>query len=232
MNMGKESNRLEFKRELNDKLEKEIVGFLNYKEGGVLYIGVEDNGKIVGIDDVDSMQLRIADRIKNNILPSTLGLFDIVVEERDGKRIIRIVISSGTEKPYYTKNFGMSPAGCYIRIGSATQPMTTSLIDDLYSRRVRNSLSKIPSSNQDLTFAQLKIYYEENKLILNDKFAKTLELLTPEGKYNYIAYSLSDSNGLSMKVAKYAGTDKVDLIENSEFGYCSIIKATYNILNK
>ena len=35
-----------------------------------------------------------------------------------------------------------------------------------------------------------------------------------------------------MKVAKYSGSTKVDLIENEEFGYCSIIKATNNILNK
>lgn len=35
-----------------------------------------------------------------------------------------------------------------------------------------------------------------------------------------------------MKVAKYAGTDKTDLIENVEFGYCSIIKATHSILDK
>ena len=27
-----ESNRVEFKRELNDSLEKEVVGFLNYSE--------------------------------------------------------------------------------------------------------------------------------------------------------------------------------------------------------
>ena len=36
--MLQESNRIEFKAELNDKLEKEIGAFLNNKEGGVLYI--------------------------------------------------------------------------------------------------------------------------------------------------------------------------------------------------
>lgn len=33
-------------------------------------------------------------------------------------------------------------------------------------------------------------------------------------------------------MAKYAGTDKVDLIENEEYGYCSLIKATKNVLDK
>ena len=35
-----------------------------------------------------------------------------------------------------------------------------------------------------------------------------------------------------IKVAKYAGTDKVDLIENEEYGYCSLIKATNQVLEK
>lgn len=36
------------------------------------------------------------------------------------------------------------------------------------------------------------------------------ELLTPEGKYNYVAYLLANENGVSIKVAKYAGADKVE----------------------
>lgn len=48
---------------------------------------------------------------------------------------------------------------------------------------------------------------------MNKNFANSLELLTPEGKYNYIAYLLADENGVSVKVAKYAGMNKVDLIE-------------------
>ncbi len=43
---------------------------------------------------------------------------------------------------------------------------------------------------------------------------------------------LADENGVSIKIAKYAGTDKVDLIENEEYGYCSLIKATNNVLEK
>ena len=44
--MLQKNNRTEFKTELNDKLEKEVVAFLNNREGGVLYIGLDDEGKI------------------------------------------------------------------------------------------------------------------------------------------------------------------------------------------
>lgn len=227
-----ESNRIEFKRELNDKFEKEMVAFFNNQEGGVLFIGLDDEGHPVGHLDIDATQLKIADRIKNNILPPTLGLFDITTEMIEGTTVIKILISSGLEKPYYIKKQGMSPNGCYMRMGSSTQPMPTMMIDELYARRVHTTLRSITAPRQDLSFAQLKIYYEERGLALNKQFANSLELLTPEGKYNYVAYLLADENGVSIKVAKYAGTDKVDLIENEEYGYCSLVKAANSVLDK
>lgn len=230
--MLQESNRIEFKSTLNEKLEKEIVAFLNNQEGGILYIGIDDNGQPVENPEIDAMQLKIADRIKNNILPSTLGLFDIVIETIESIAVVKIIVSSGLEKPYYIKSKGMSPGGCYMRLGTSTQPMPTSLIDELYAKRIHTTLRNIPSPRQDLTFAQLKIYYQERGLELNKQFANTLELLAPDGKYNYVAYLLADENGVSIKVAKYAGKDKVDLIENEEYGYCSLIKATHHVLEK
>lgn len=139
--MLQESNRVELKATLNDKLEKEIVAFLNNHEGGILYIGVDDAGKPIDLPDMDDLQLKIADRIKNNILPSTLGLFDIVTEIVEGVPVTKIIVSSGLEKPYYIKNKGMSPNGCFMRIGTSTQPMSTTLIDELYSKRIKNLLS-------------------------------------------------------------------------------------------
>ena len=168
--------------------------------------------------------MKIADRIKNNILPSTMGLFDIVTEVIEEVSVIKILVSSGLEKPYYIKSQGMSPSGCFTRVGTSTQPMTTAMIDELYAKRIHATLRNIQSPRQDLSFSQLKIYYQERGLELNQRFANSLELLTPDGKYNYIAYLLADENGVSIKVAKYAGADKVDLIENEEYGYCSLIK--------
>lgn len=110
-----ENNRLELKRELNDSLEKEVVGFLNYSEGGMIYIGISDDGAIFGVENPDDTQKKIIDRIKNNIYPSTMGLYDVSTEDHHGKSVIKVTISSGPEKPYYIKKYGMSPNGCYIR---------------------------------------------------------------------------------------------------------------------
>ena len=42
---------------------------LNTARGGTLYIGVDDDRKPVGVDDIDAVELQIKDRIKNNIPP-------------------------------------------------------------------------------------------------------------------------------------------------------------------
>lgn len=228
-----ESNRIEFKRELTDFLEKEVVAFLNYREGGLIYIGIDDKTQTtLGVTDADALQLKIKDRIKHNISPSTMGLFDVVAETRDGKIILKITVASGSEKPYYLAKMGMSAKGCYLRIGSASEPMPVRMIEELFARRIRNSIGTIKSRKQTLSFEQLKIYYNETPLKLNEQFAHNLELLTEDGYYNYAAYLLSDVNGNSIKVAKYAGTDRVHLIENEEYGYCSLVKATKAVLEK
>ena len=61
---------------------------------------------------------------------------------------------------------------------------------------------------------------------------KQLDLEMEDGKYNYLAYLLSDTNNISIKVATYLGNDAYDLIENEEYGYCCLIKAAKNVINK
>lgn len=227
-----EDSRTEFKEILNDKLEKEVIGFLN-NNGGNLYIGINDNAEVIGIsENIDKLQLEIKDRIKNNISPTTLGLFDINVETYETKKIIHISIAGGSEKPYYLKRKGMTSEGCFIRVGNSIEQMKQEQINHLFATRTRNSLRNIVSPTQLLTFSQLKIYYEEKGYTINDNFLRQLDLVMDDGKYNYVAYLLSDNNRVSIKVATYSGSDAYDLIENEEFGYCSLIKATNKVIDK
>ena len=227
-----ETNRIENKEQLNEDFEKEVIAFLNYKEGGIIYVGIRKDGKVIGVENIDLVQLKIKNRIKNNIQPSTLGLVDVLVEKFDNKNIIKIVVSSGTEKPYYLRKRGMTPEGCYIRVGSSAERMTNKMIEDLFAKRTRNSLKELESPRQELTFNQLKIYYEEHHLKLGDNFLKNLDLLTNDGKYNYNAFLLADENNISIPVVKYLGTTKKELVENQEYGNRCLITATQRILDR
>jgi predicted HTH transcriptional regulator len=226
-----ESKNIEYKEKLTDNLEKEVVAFLNCT-GGAIYIGIDKNGNKIGISEVDKLQLTIKDRLKNNITPSIMGLFDIVVEKHQNIHLIKIVVAGEQEKPYYIKKYGLSEKGTFIRIGSACEPMPTDMIEKLFAKRTRNSIGKIRSPQQDLRFEQLRIYYDSQHKTLNEQFAKNLELIDEDGNYNLVAYLIADANTISVKTAKYSGLDRVDLIENNEHGFCSIIKATKLILDK
>ena len=227
-----ETVNVEYKRELTDGLEREVVAFLN-TVGGKIYIGADDNGGIVGISNADKLALSITDRIKNNILPSAMGIFNVDKCVEQDKTYIVITVAQGLEKPYYLKRVGMTPAGCFLRIGSQTTQMTQSQINGLYSRRVINTLHNVVSPNQQLTFTQLKIFYEGQGFdVSGEYFIRNLDLLTEDGKYNYAAYLLADNNGTSIKVARFRGTDKTDIVERNEYGRCCLVKAAKNVLER
>lgn len=223
-----EDFRTEFKSDYTSAdLERKVVGFLNSPDGGRIFIGVADDGTPIGLVDPDAAQRQIKDRLRDNIRPSCLGLFDVrlISGGNAEKPIVCIDVAHGLEGPYYLKKNGRSPAGCFIRIGSAVEPMSEEQIERAWTRRLKNSLGRIVSPRQNLTFSQLQIYYSARNIELNGEFMQNLELITDDGKFNYAAYLLADSNGNSVKFAKYAGTDRTDLVENEEFGRESLVKS-------
>ena len=228
-----ENCRIEFKAKLVDNLEEIIIGFLNSKDGGIIYLGVNDKGKVIGLNNnLDLLQRKIKDRIISNIEPSALGLFDLEVLKENNKCYLKITVARGLEKPYYLKGMGMTPDSCFIRVGSSNEKMNEHLISKMFRERTKNSIKNILSPNQKLTFTDLKVYYKEKGFDVGDNFEKQLGFFTQDNKYNYLAYLLADENTISIKVAKYAGDDVDELMENYEYGFCSLIKATNRVLEK
>lgn len=155
-----EDSRNEFKIKLSDDFEKEVIAFLN-TDGGNIFVGFDDKGNInKNLGNLDLLQRKIKDRIKDNIAPSTLGLFDVVVNDIDGNKYVQVIIAKGQEKPYYIKGMGMTPESCFMRIGSSIQGMNMETIINLFSKRVRNNLKNIKSPNQNLKFKILRYVLE------------------------------------------------------------------------
>ena len=189
-----ENEVIEFKEKLNDRLEREVVAFLNTTHGGSIYIGIADDGTAVGVDGLDSKQKEIKDRLKNNISPSTVGLFEIATPVIDGKQCIQVIVSGGNQQPYYIKKFGMSTEGCFFRVGSTTEKMTDGMIMELFQKRSKETLTSRRSPRQDLSFNYLRQHYMEKGYEVGDNFLIQLELYTEENEFNYLAYLLSDQN--------------------------------------
>ena len=225
-----EGMNVEFKSEVNDKLEKEVIAFLN-ANGGHLYIGVNDDGTPCGVKDIDATQLAIKDRLKDKISPSIIGLLEYVPEKKDGFDILHMIVPSGTQKPYYLKKYGMCPEGSYIRVAASCLNLTEKQIFDMFSHRCRTSLTNIVSPKQELTFRQLRIYYDEIGFEFQENTLKQLDLLLEDGRFNYLAYLLSDQNALVYNVGRFIGEDVSKVKEIRSFSHQSLIKTAHEILD-
>ena len=105
-------------------------------------------------------------------------------------------------------------------------------IENLLFYRLSRTLSTVVAPRQDLTFTQLRIFYEENGFDASGEyFYRNLDMYTTDRKFNYFAMLLSDQSDVTIKVARFKGTDKVEIITNKEFGYCCILKIVYNVLD-
>ena len=55
-------------------IEKEVIAFLNYHEGGIFYIGIDKKGNTVGVADMNRDMLKLKDRIKNKSKALTMHI--------------------------------------------------------------------------------------------------------------------------------------------------------------
>ena len=106
-----ENSYIEFKEEeiKAKELAEEIVAFSN-SEGGMILIGVDDEGNIKGVKD-DKIEETVMNICRNNCIPHIIPLYENI--EVEGKRIAVITVPKGLNKPYYTADHKY-----YIRVGT------------------------------------------------------------------------------------------------------------------
>lgn len=226
-----ESETTELKRTLNKDFAKEVVAFLNTRDG-VIYIGVDDNGKVLGVPNIDKTMREVRDIIRDQILPSTEGLCEIGSLLEGDKMVVSVKVSKGT-KLYYIKKEGRSATGCFYRDGTSSTPMSEEEIDKRQIaslHEVKLSLVDIQSNGGDYTFDILKIKLRSAGVDINEKtFERSFRLLTKEGKYNLLAELLADKNFYSIQVCGFNGNDKLSYSKRNNFGQQSILQVYEDI---
>jgi len=115
---------------------KAINAFLN-TEGGILFIGVKDNGKILGIENdhfenEDKFMLTIIQQIKNYMSEAIASKIDIKFIDVDNKKIIRIdVPKNWPEKTFmHWKEEGLRVEKIFIRTGPESAELLPSKMDE------------------------------------------------------------------------------------------------------
>ncbi len=130
-----ESRTVEFKSKLpsSENLAKTVVAFSN-GAGGELLIGVDNSGKINGLDDESIFDIkdRVANIIYDMCFPAIVPEF--FVESVYDKNILIVKIFSGALKPYYLKKHSKS-GGIYIRVGATNRQADAEAAADLERQR-------------------------------------------------------------------------------------------------
>ena len=228
-----ETERTELKKILNDTLQKEIVAFLNSFDGAI-YIGVDDDGTVIGVDNIDDTQKRIADIITTQILRNPQAFVELGTKYVDGKNVIELKVSKG-KALYYIKKYGRSAAGCFVRVGTSCRSMTEEQIEERYAETVsipEKSIRDIPVLRDNYTFNKLKQYLVSHGIHINEEsFYKNFGLITTDGKFNILADILADENMNSIKVAVFKGTDKSVFVKRNEYGFTCLIESLEKVIN-
>ena len=101
---------IEFKETSDKSLQREMVAFAN-ASGGVIYLGITDNGKIKGIETTNKLKSQIQDTARNCDPPVAVLLTQI-------QNVLAIEVKEGKNKPYSCST------GFFMRMGANSQKMT------------------------------------------------------------------------------------------------------------
>lgn len=202
---------------LPESVSKEVCAFAN-TEGGELFIGVRNDGSIVGIANPDDVMTKVSNTLHDTILPDVIPFIQIRDEQDEGKTIVKVTVSVGTERPYYLKKKGLVPEGVYVRRGAASIPVNEAGIRSMIMETSGKSFEESRSLNQELTFDTLKAEMERRNLEFGPTQMKTLKMVGADGLYNNLALLLSDQCPYSIKTAIFQGCDNAVFRERKEFG--------------
>lgn len=212
----RESETVELKEVVVDDIKKEIIAFANC-DGGKLYIGVRDDGTVIGLDNADSVSLQISNMVRDAIKPDiTMFLhYETIVE--NGKNVVVVDIQRGTGRPYYLAKKGMRPEGVYVRQGYSSVPATDTAIRRMIKETDGDRFEAMRCLNQDLTFKTTKKEFELRKTDFGPQQMRTLKLIDQDGLYSNLALLLSDQCVHTIKVAVFQGTDQTIFKDRREF---------------
>ena len=223
MNLGKESEYVEFKRSTSETKEAlaSMCAMLNKNKKGTVYFGVKDNGEVIGQEIGKDTLNQLSQSIGNHIKPRCL----YAVEEKysiDNKAFIQVTFS-GERVPYSAYD------RYYIRFADEDIIMDNDMLRDYYLSS-NNDYSKWEKSDSGVNITSVdnellhKYYqdaydlgrirhaYKDHKDLLN-----RLDLVYGDDLNNAGNVLFSSEGPVLFKLATFATTTRVTIIDSESF---------------
>ncbi|NJE26459.1 DeoR family transcriptional regulator [Thermococcus sp. MV5] len=215
-----ENEEIEFKENFDfNGIVETAVAFAN-KRGGVILVGVRNNGTVVGVQTGRETLRDWANRISQNTDPPIIP--ELEVEDINGKKVLCIKIDEYPIKPV------MFRGRAYMRVGSSNKRLNAREIAELYYRSIRHSWDYITISagleeiNSEavrefvevaknrgrlnvLEGEDLETILEKLELVRDGKPTRALILLFGNDPQKYFPHAL-------VRIAKFRGSEIEDEI--------------------
>ncbi|MGI6326772.1 MAG: RNA-binding domain-containing protein [Saccharofermentanales bacterium] len=225
MNQYIESETVELKAKYTDTFVRELVSFLN-AEGGIIYIGIQNDGTVIGVDNIDNTLKNISDCITDQIEPSPRGEVISEIIHEENRSIIAVNVKKGFKPLYCIKKYGFSSKGCLVRIGTTCKEMSSEEIQFRYKSQFINEdyMLLAPSKYAPLSFNMMKILLTSRGFHINENsFEASFNLRRNDGTYNLLAEILADQNMVPLIFVKFTGINKASISHRSDYGGQSLL---------
>ena len=222
----KESKELELKSTITNTFLKTVSAFSNYNSGKIIF-GIDDNGKIIGLENIEKLCLDLENKINDNINPKP----DFKFIKDTKKNIITLIVEEGINKPYLYKG------KAYKRNDTSTVEVDKIELSRLTLLGLNLYYEELKARNQNLEFSILKKELEEKLSLKNfsKDVLKTLNLYDDKNGYNNAAELFADKNTFSgVDIAKF-GKNIDEILDRNLFVNISVIsqyQKTLEIFNR
>lgn len=209
-----ESERIEFKSEAIPNICKSIIAFAN-TNGGKLYIGINDDGNISKLTNIDDIYTRITNTIRDAILPDITMFIHYTLDEQG---FIIIDIAEGSAKPYYLKAKGLKSSGVFVRQGASSVPASQEQIRQFIKLSDGDFYEAMRSLNQELSFSTAQSIFQTNNLEFAESkyFALGLRNIK-DNQFTNLALLISEQCLHSIKVAVFEDNENTKFQAHREF---------------
>lgn len=212
----RETETVELKSIVMDDIKKEIIAFANC-DGGTVYVGVADDGKVLGVENADECALQISNMVRDAVKPDVTMFIHYETLECDGKAVVAVNIQRGTNRPYYLAKKGLRPEGVYVRQGYSSVPATDTAIRQMIKETDGDSFENMRSINQALTFEATKKEFEKRNVVFGQPQMQTLKIVSADGIYTNLGLLLSEQCLHTIKAAVFEGINQNVFKDRREF---------------
>lgn len=181
----------EYKESWRDEYLHQICGLAN-TNGGSLFVGIDDKGKVVGVSNCKKLQEDIPNKVRD-----TLGIVpDVVCHVEDGKEYLEVIVPANVTPVSYKNKF-------YYRSGSVTSELVDTQLHSFLLEKMGGRWDSIPVGDvsiDDLDGESFSIFRrrairsgrmtEEDVKVTNAELLDKLNLITPDGKLKKAAILL------------------------------------------